>query len=94
MWENETQVFGMSEQNKQIHIQYFALLREERGLTAETIRTESRTARQLFDELNKKHNFSLGSDRLNVAINEEFQPWETALNEGDAVVFIPPVAGG
>ena len=94
MWENEAQVLGMSEEDKQIHIQYFALLREERGLTVETVQTGSKTVKQLFDELKRKHKFSLGSERLNVAINEEFQPWETTLKSGDAVVFIPPVAGG
>jgi molybdopterin converting factor subunit 1 len=94
LWENVLQVFGMREQEKQIHILYFALLREERGLKEETVTTGSNTARQLFDELNKKHSFSLGTERLNVAINDEFQPWDTTLESGDAVVFIPPVAGG
>jgi molybdopterin converting factor small subunit len=31
---------------------------------------------------------------LRVAINNEFRDWSTPLAEGDAVVFIPPVAGG
>jgi molybdopterin converting factor small subunit len=29
-----------------------------------------------------------------VAINAEFSDWSQPLLEGDAVVFIPPVAGG
>lgn len=84
----------MHEQEKQIHVQYFALLREERGLSAESVQTGSETALQLFEELNRKHKFSLNSERLNVAINEEFQPWDTVIKNGDAVVFLPPVAGG
>ena len=94
MWENEAQVFAMHDQTKTIQIQYFALLREERGLTQETIKTDLATARQLFDELKTKHHFSLGQERLNLAVNEEFQPWDTFLKDGDEVVFIPPVAGG
>jgi molybdopterin converting factor subunit 1 len=94
LWENEPQVFAMNNQQKTIQIQYFALLREERGLTEETIQTGLTTARQLFDELKTKHQFSLGRERLNLAVNEEFQPWDTVLKDGDAIVFIPPVAGG
>jgi len=29
-----------------------------------------------------------------VAINAEFREWPAPLADGDAVVFIPPVAGG
>ncbi|HEY9681224.1 MAG TPA: molybdopterin converting factor subunit 1 [Oculatellaceae cyanobacterium] len=84
----------MSEQDKQINIQYFAVLKEERGLSSETVQTSSKTVRELFNELSKKHRFSLNTERLNVAVNDEFQPWETTLKQGDTVVFIPPVAGG
>jgi len=31
---------------------------------------------------------------LRVAINAEFREWTAPLADGDAVVFIPPVAGG
>jgi molybdopterin converting factor small subunit len=31
---------------------------------------------------------------MKVAINDEFSAWDTALNDGDRLVFIPPVAGG
>jgi molybdopterin converting factor small subunit len=31
---------------------------------------------------------------LRVAINEEFADWTRPLEDGDHVVFIPPVAGG
>jgi molybdopterin converting factor small subunit len=31
---------------------------------------------------------------LRVAINAEFGEWSQPLKAGDAVVFIPPVAGG
>ncbi|MDP7399502.1 MAG: MoaD/ThiS family protein, partial [Lentisphaeria bacterium] len=31
---------------------------------------------------------------LKVAINDAFCDWGTPLQTGDAIVFIPPVAGG
>ena len=36
----------------------------------------------------------LGIDRLRVALNAEFQAWSAEIQDGDEVVFIPPVAGG
>ena len=45
-------------------------------------------------ELQRRHPFSLGAESLRVAINAEFSDWTQPLTEGDAVVFIPPVAGG
>ena len=77
-----------------IHVQYFAILREQRGLSRETLSTTAATAVELYQELQARHGFSLPSDRLRVAINDEFTPWSAPLREGMSVVFIPPVAGG
>ena len=33
-------------------------------------------------------------EQLKVAVNSEFSDWSRPLSAGDAVVFIPPVAGG
>jgi molybdopterin converting factor subunit 1 len=79
---------------KAIHIQYFALLREQRGLSKETLKTAAATAQDLYAELKQKHGFSLGQERLSVAVNEEFASWQQPLQSDDNVVFIPPVAGG
>lgn len=75
-------------------VQYFAILREQRGLAAEKITTRSATAGELFEELRLLHGFTLGQASFRVAINEEFAPWGAQLAEGDQVVFLPPVAGG
>ena len=79
---------------KNIQIQYYALLREERGIQRETLTTESNTARQLYEALTAKHKFSLTCNQLTLAINDEFMPWDSTITSGDSVVFIPPVAGG
>ncbi len=75
-------------------MQYFALLREERGVERETVATGAATAAELYDELRGRHRFSLGADRLRVAVNDEFAPWTSEVRDGDTLVFLPPVAGG
>ena len=79
---------------KKIHLQYFTYLREARGLSEETLQTDAKTARDLYQRLKTQHRFKLTTEVLRVAINAEFQDWSTPLQEGDRVVFIPPVAGG
>jgi molybdopterin converting factor small subunit len=79
---------------KTIHIQYYALLREERGISEETIDTTAPTARALYQELKTRYHFRLNIDRLKVAVNDEFKDWGTPLKSEDRIVFIPPVAGG
>lgn len=77
----------------QIRIEYFAILREHVGRDSEEMQTSARTVADLFAELDQRYGFpEIG--RLKVAVNDEFGDWDTALNDGDSVVFIPPVAGG
>jgi molybdenum cofactor guanylyltransferase len=77
-----------------IRVQYYALLREQAGRSEETLRTTARTPRELYDELRARYPFTLPADMLRVAINAEFSEWNQPLADNDAVVFIPPVAGG
>jgi molybdenum cofactor guanylyltransferase len=79
---------------REIRVQYFALLREQAGCSKETLSTLATTPRELFAELTARHAFTLGPDMLKVAVNAEFAEWGRLLQAGDAVVFIPPVAGG
>ena len=80
--------------NNQIHVTYFAILREQRGLAAEELSTSAATARELFSELTGRHRFTLPMERLRIAINGEFASWDTALQSGQKLALIPPVAGG
>lgn len=79
---------------KRINIQYFAVFREQAGISAETITTAAATPAALYDELRERHAFRLAPEQLKIAINEEFADWSASLADGDSVVFIPPVAGG
>jgi molybdopterin converting factor subunit 1 len=78
----------------QLKIQYFALMREQAGRSEETLETSAATPADLFSELNVRYGFSLPREQLKVAVNSEFSEWSRPLITGDAVVFIPPVAGG
>jgi molybdenum cofactor guanylyltransferase len=79
---------------RNLSVQYYALLREQAGRREETLLTSARTPAELYAELSRRYPFSLPAEMLRVAINSEFRDWATPLQEGDAVVFIPPVAGG
>ena len=78
----------------QLKIQYYALMREQAGRSEETLETSAGTPADLYDELLVRYGFTLSRDQLKVAVNSEFSDWSRKLKVGDAVVFIPPVAGG
>jgi len=77
-----------------VSVQYFAILREQRGLTQEKIATTAGTAESLYEELKQRHGFTLPAARIRAAVNDEFVTASAPLRDGDRIVFIPPVAGG
>ena len=79
---------------KNVHVQYYAVLREQAGRSEETVATAAATPADLYAELAAHHGLKLAQAFLRVAINDEFCDWTRPLASGDRVVFIPPVAGG
>jgi molybdopterin converting factor subunit 1 len=77
-----------------VTIAYYATLREQRGCSEEQVETAAQTAEDLYHEIANRHKLTSSMAQLRVAINDAYVSWDTALNEGDTVVFIPPVAGG
>jgi molybdopterin converting factor subunit 1 len=77
-----------------IHVEYFAALRESAGRSAEELETAPTTALQLYESLALRYGFALQPAQIKVAINAAFAPFDTPLQPGDTVVFIPPIAGG
>ena len=75
-------------------VEYYALLREQAGRREEQLQSAARTPRELYAELARRYPFTLPAELLRVAINAEFADWGQPLAEGDAIVFLPPVAGG
>ena len=78
----------------QLKIQYFAVFREQRGLSAETLASDATTPGELYAQLRTRHGFTLDVSMVRVAVNGNFALMERPLSSGDSVVFIPPVAGG
>ncbi len=79
---------------KAVRVQYFAILREQRGLAEEAISTAAATPEALYEELRSRHGFTLPAARVRAAINGDFAANTASLKAGDTIVFIPPVAGG
>jgi molybdopterin-guanine dinucleotide biosynthesis protein A len=80
--------------SRRLSVRYFAMLREQAGVSTEDLRTSAATPAELYDEVRRLHRLTISSEFLRVAINDEFAEWRTILNDGDTVVFLPPVAGG
>ena len=77
-----------------IQVEYFALLKEQRSASIETIETKAATPEILYSDLKRQYSFSLEPSVLKVAVNEDFANWDHCLKDGDTVVFIAPVSGG
>ena len=83
------------EGTKTINILYFASLADEANCHEEKVTVPKSTSlNELYAQLNQKYNFSREPSELKVAINDYFAKWSDAINDGDNVVFITPVAGG
>lgn len=77
-----------------VTVQYFAVLRDQRGAASEEVCTQAATAAELYSELSARHSLTVKPEMLKVALNDEFAAWTAPLKDGDKVVFITPVAGG
>jgi molybdopterin converting factor subunit 1 len=77
-----------------LDVHYFAILREQRGVSQEKLTTAAATPAALYEELRARHGFTLPGDRVRAAVNDAFVDAATLLRDGDRIVFIPPVAGG
>lgn len=93
-WQTMQAISPDSSSARNIRVQYFAILREQAGRSEETLSTTAHTPAELYAELQTRYGFSLAAEMLKVAVNAEFGDWTQPLQNGDAVVFIPPVAGG
>ena len=75
-------------------ILYFASLRDAAGRDSEEYAATTTDAGALYEQLRQRHGFTLGHERLRVAINGEFARWDRGLADGDEIAFLPPVSGG
>ena len=77
-----------------IDVRYFALFREQTGCESEFVEWRGGTAADLFQMMVNEHSALQPEAAALVAINDEMAGWKTTLEEGDEVLFFPPVAGG
>ena len=78
----------------QVHIEYYALLREKTGKNRDTLQTEAKNLEELYRQLQRDYDLPLKMDQLRVAKNDTFCDWNSSFNDNDTIIFIPPVAGG
>lgn len=76
-----------------IEILLFAQLQESVGQNKLTIQANGMSIAALKERLKQEYGLQQ-IDRAMIALNEEYQPEETIIQEGDTVAFIPPVSGG
>lgn len=77
-----------------LHIHYFGLLAERRGLADETLAITARTPAELYASLSASHPLGIAAESLRVAVNDELVPWDHPLRAGDHVALLPPMSGG
>ena len=77
-----------------VKILYFASLADRAGCSEESVDAQSTTAKLIYEQACSRHDFALGIDKLRVAVNGAFVGWDSLVNDGDEIVFIPPVSGG
>jgi len=79
-----------------VRLRLFASLREAVGRAEVELDLPSgATAEAAWEALARDHPALAGRrPRLTAAVNRRYAPFDTALGEGDEVVFVPPVSGG
>ncbi|HEX6971600.1 MAG TPA: molybdopterin converting factor subunit 1 [Limnochordia bacterium] len=79
-----------------VRLRFFAALAEAAGTRSTEIELEEgATARTAWDAACAAYpGLAALSGSLLPAVNQEYANWETPLQEGDEVAFIPPVSGG
>ena len=79
---------------KRITVRYFALFREQAGISEETLELDVETARDVFEQTRGRYGSSEPRGHCKVAINDELAQWSSPVRDGDTVLLFPPVAGG
>ena len=81
-------------QTIEITVHYFAKLRDLTNKEKESIEIAiESTPKDIYKQLNEMYGLP-NSPNLKIAINDSFASWESALQDKDKLVFIPPVTGG
>ncbi len=77
-----------------LRVQWFAAYRDATGVATESVQSAAPTVADLYTELLDRHPGLSAYRRALVAVNDQMKDWNAALEDGDEVLFFPPVAGG
>ena len=84
----------MADVRRQLHVRFFAILREQAGCSTLGLESAAPTPAALYAELQASHALTFPAALVRVSVNEHYVDLAAPLADGDRVVFIPPVAGG
>ena len=85
---------SIDQKTLEVHVRYFASLRDHAGKATETLLCAHERPFDLYSELKSRYAFTLAANELRVAINGKFSAMEDRIQDGDELVFIPSVSGG
>lgn len=77
-----------------LHVCYYGLLAERRGLAEERLEISATTTAELYAALDAAHCLGLIIHDFRVAVNDEFVAWDHPLRDNDSIAFLPPMSGG
>lgn len=77
-----------------IKVLFFAAMKEQAGTSEYTLETSEANVGDLREKVKEAFPQVTGTDRVMVAVNEEFTTDQDVVYAGDIVAFIPPVSGG
>lgn len=79
---------------KQVTVRYFAAYREAVGIESESLATAATDLAGLFSEVAERHPGLARHRSALVAVNDAMSAWDAGFEDGDVILFFPPVAGG
>lgn len=79
---------------KTVQIRYFAAFRDAAGTSEEQVQSSAANLAALFDEMVIRHDALHQESAAKVARNDVLADWQDEFEDGDEVLFFPPVAGG
>jgi len=79
---------------KTVKVYYFAAFRDAAGTSEEQVESSADTLQALFREMVARHDALDEESAAKVARNDVLADWQEGFEDGDTVLFFPPVAGG
>jgi molybdopterin synthase sulfur carrier subunit len=79
---------------KNIQILFFGKLKESWNSSKKSMQTQAKNLEELYAELVSIAKEIPHKPSIKVAINEEFTDWDSEINDGDVIAFLPPASGG